>query len=47
MEDFTIEGPDADGFVWLYSKDGHKGINLGKLETVVEKMSQWLAEVEG
>lgn len=45
---FVIEGPDADGFVWMCSPKGRDVWcrNLGDQATVAEAFSQWLASVE-
>lgn len=44
--DFVIEGPDADGFVWICSPKGRDVWcrNLGLAEDVEEKMSDWLGQ---
>lgn len=44
MIDFEITGPDGDGFVWLHI--GNDTINLGKVEDVAERLSQWLGSID-
>lgn len=46
---FTIEGPDADGDVWLYPADDPgriAGYNLGKVDQAAEVMSGWLGSID-
>lgn len=44
--DFVIEGPDADGFVWICSPRGRDVWcrNLGLAADVEEKLSDWLGQ---
>jgi len=46
---FDIEGPDEDGCVWACSPGSRRDIwcqNLGPVEKVAEKLSQWLADLD-
>lgn len=43
---YTIDPPDADGFVWLCDDKGHHCFNLGTLDEAREMFSQWLAMME-
>jgi len=46
---FDIEGPDEDGCVWACSPGGRRDIwcqNLGPVDKVTEKLSQWLASLD-
>ena len=42
--DFEIQGPDANGFVWICSSKGRDDWchNLGPVVQVAEAWSQWL-----
>ncbi len=45
---FTIEGPDAEGLVWVVSADtanpwSHK---LGSTDRVAQALSQWLGSID-
>jgi hypothetical protein len=50
---FTLSGPDDDGFVWLRYDEPEFGssprqvsVNLGKVEDVVEKFSDFLGQLD-
>jgi len=44
---FVIEGPDADGVVWIRFGDGIDGRRpLGRPEQAAEAMSQWLGSID-
>lgn len=45
---FTIEGPDEDGCVWIYSAGGPHvwGQNLGPPVKVAEVLSEWLGSID-
>lgn len=45
---FKIEGPDADGFVWICSSEGREVWchNLGTQEQAAEQFSQWLGAID-
>lgn len=50
MADFTLSGPDGDGFVWLHMKleDGTEtDLNLGEQKEAAEVLSQKLGEWDG
>jgi hypothetical protein len=42
MLDWTLQGPDEDGNVWLHY--GDTSINLGPLDPALEKIGNFLAE---
>lgn len=44
LTNWTLEGPDGDGFVWLYTQD--RGINLGPRDKVAEKLCEWLGSID-
>lgn len=48
MSDFTLTGPDDDGFIWLHqdTPELKRSINLGKVDDVVEAFSQFLASID-